>query len=161
MVRAKDASRIPSRQGIVNPEQTQRPKSFIAIGVFLLFGGAISVWVAITLLRPGTALDQLWTLNKTAHAQLASLGPAVAVGFVVLSALLLAASVGWFRRRRWGWRLGTTIIAINASADLLNALRGDWRKGFVGVAFAGLLLFYMTRSKVRHYFRPAPLSSTR
>ncbi len=145
----------------MNPEQTQRPKAFTAIGVFFLFGGAISVWVAITLLRPGTALDQLWTLNKTAHAQLASLGPAVAVGFIALSALMLAASVGWFQRRRWGWLLGTTIIAINASADLLNAFRGDWLKGFVGVAFAGVLLFYMTRSKVRNYFRPAPLSSTR
>jgi hypothetical protein len=62
-------------------------------------------------------------------------------------------SVGWFRRRRWGWLLGTTIIAINAAGDLINAARGEWLKGAVGVAIAGLLLFYITRSEVRSYFR--------
>lgn len=65
---------------------------------------------------------------------------------------MCAASIGWFRRRYWGWVLGTTIIAINAAGDVINAARGEWLKGAVGVAIAGVLLLYMTSSGVRSYF---------
>jgi len=66
--------------------------------------------------------------------------------------LLGLAAVGWFRRKYWGWVLGVAIIAINATGDLLNLMAGERLKGAVGVAIAGLLLFYMTRSGVRKYF---------
>ncbi len=112
----------------------------------------MAAYAAATLLKPRTVLDRLWVLNKPGHAQLASLGKGVALGFVVLSALLCAAAVGWFRRRYWGWVLGATIIAINAAGDLINVARGEWLKGAVGVAIAGLLLFYVTRSGVRDHF---------
>lgn len=134
-------------------DEPKRPRGFVPIGVFFLFGATMAAYAAATLLKPGTALDALWVLNKAGHAQLASLGRVVGLGFVVLSALMGAASVGWFRRRYWGWLLGTTIIAINALGDLINAARGEWLKGAIGVAIAGLLLLYMTRSGVRNYFR--------
>ncbi|MFZ3266796.1 MAG: hypothetical protein WA172_22520 [Terriglobales bacterium] len=133
-------------------ETTNRPRGFVAIGGFFLFGAAMAAYAAATLLKPGTVLDRLWALNKTGHAQLASLGKGAGLGFIVLSAVLCAASLGWFRRRPWGWLLGTTIIAINAAGDLVNLARGEGLKGSSGVAIAGLLLFYMTRSGVRHYF---------
>jgi len=95
----------------------------------------------------------LWVLNKAGHAQLASVGKGAGLGFVALSASLCAAAIGWLRRRYWGWVLGTAIIAINAAGDLINGLMGEWLKGAVGVAIAGLLLFYMTRRRVRNYFK--------
>lgn len=110
-------------------------------------------YAAVTLLDPGTALDYLWRLNSSAHAQLATLGWSAGFGFAVLSGLLLAASVGWFKRRKWGWLLGTSIVAINAVGDLVNTLRGQIAQGAVGIAVAGLLLLYLTRSSVRDYFR--------
>jgi hypothetical protein len=113
----------------------------------------MAAYAAVTLLKPGTVLDRLWVLNKTGHAQLASLGKGAGLGFVVLSALLWAASVGWSRRRYWGWVLGTTIVAINTAGDLVNLAIGEHLKGAAGVAIAGLLLIYMTRSAVRNYFR--------
>jgi hypothetical protein len=130
----------------------QCPRGFVAIGAFFLFGATMAAYASVTLLKPGTALDRLWVLNKTGHAQLASLGKGVGVGFLLLSALLCTAALGWFRRRRWGWLLGTTIIATNAVGDLVNGARGEWLKSAVGVAIAGLLLFYMIRSGVRNYF---------
>jgi hypothetical protein len=113
----------------------------------------MAAYASVTLLKPGTALDALWVLNRSGHTQLASLGKGAGLGFVVLSVLLCATSVGWFRRRYWGWSLGTTIVAINAAGDLINGVMGEWLKGAVGVAIAGLLLFYMTRVGVRNYFR--------
>ena len=137
----------------MDTDEPDRPRGFMAIGVFLVFGATMAAYTAATLLKPGTMLDGLWVLNKTGHGQLASLGKGVALGFVVLSALLCATVVGWFRRCYWGWILGTTIIAINAVGDLINGVMGEWRKGAVGVVIAGLLLFYMTRSGMRKYFR--------
>lgn len=136
-----------------NTNEDQRPRGFIAIGAFFLFGATMAAYAAITLLKPGTVLDRLWTLNKTGHAQLASMGKGVGPGFALLSALLCAASVGWFRRRYWGWLLGTTIIAIHAAGDLVNLAMGEHLKGAVGVAIAGLLFSYMIRPGVRNHFR--------
>ena len=123
------------------------------MGAFFLFGATMAAYAAVTLLKPGTILDRLWVLNETGHAELASLGGGAGLGFVVLSALLCTAAVGWFRRRYWGWVLGTAIIAINAVGDLINGVMGEWLKGAVGVVIAGLLLFYLTGSGVRNHFR--------
>jgi hypothetical protein len=88
--------------------EDQHPRGFVPIGIFFLFGATMAAYAAVTLLKPGTALDALWTLNKAGHAQLASLGKGAGLGFVLLSALLCAAAVGWFRRRYWGWVLFAT-----------------------------------------------------
>ena|ERR1019366_1377904 len=136
----------------MDTEEDQRPRGFVPIGVFFLFGATMAAYAAITLLEPGTVLDRLWVLNKTGHAQLAPLGKGAGLGFVMLSALLCTAALGWFRRRHWGWALGTTIIAINAAGDLVNLVIGERLKGEVGLAIAGLLLIYMTRRGVRNYF---------
>jgi hypothetical protein len=133
-------------------DQHQRPLGFIAIGIFFLFGATMAAYAAFTLLKPGTALDALWVLNGPGHAKLLALGKGAGLGFLGLAGLLGAASVGWFRRRYWGWFLGTTIIAINAVGDLMNLAFGEHLKGAVGVVIAGLVLIYMTRSAVRNYF---------
>ena len=81
------------------------------------------------------------------------LGRGAVLLFAVLSAFLGLAAVGWFRRKYRGWILGVTIIAINATGDLINSVMGEWLKGAVGVVIAGLLLIYITRAGVRNYFR--------
>jgi len=113
----------------------------------------MAAYAAVTLAKPGTFLDALWVLNKRGHARLILLGRGAVLLFAVLSVLLGMAAVGWFRRKYWGWILGVTIIAINATGDLINGVMGEWLKGVVGVAIAGLLLIYMTRPTVRNYFR--------
>jgi hypothetical protein len=134
-------------------DEDQRPRGFVPIGVFFLFGATMAAYAAVTLLKPGTVLDRLWALNESGHVQLATLGKSAGLGFVVLSALMFTTAIGWLRRRYWGWVLGTTIVAINATGDLINGVMGERVKGAVGVVIASLLLFYMTRSAVRHYFR--------
>lgn len=129
-----------------------RPRGFLALGIFLFFGALIATFAATTLLNPGTFLDRAWALNPAARAQLMPIGRIAGTGFIVLAVVLLLAGVGWFRRRRWGWGLGTSVITVNMVGDLINAARGEWLKGAVGVVIAGLLLFYLTRPGVRNYF---------
>lgn len=112
----------------------------------------MAAFAAITLLKPGTFLDQAWKLNPSAHEQMLPLGRVVGVPFIVLAIVLFLAGVGWFRRRYWGWVLGVSVIGINLAADITHFFLGDRVKSGVGVMIASLLLFYMTREKVRSYF---------
>ncbi len=135
------------------PIRPTRPRGFIPIGVFFIFGATMAGYAAITLFRPGTILDALWALNKQGHAGLLPFGRKAGLLFSLLSGMLATAAIGWSRRRHWGWTLGVTIISINAAGDLVNIARGERLKGAVGVAIAGSLLIYLMRPKVRAYFR--------
>jgi hypothetical protein len=137
----------------MEPDEPIRHRGFVPIGAFFVFGATTAAYAAVTLLKPGTFLDALWVLNKRGHAGLVLLGRGAVLLFTVLSVLLGLAAGGWFRRKRWGWMLGVTIIAINATGDLINGILGEWLKGAVGMVIAGLLLVYLTRSAVRNYFR--------
>ena len=68
---------------------------------------------------------------------------------------MVAAAIGWIRRRFWGWALAVIIIASQVLGDLVNAVRGEFWKGAVGVAIAGALLVYLLRPNVRRAFRGA------
>ena len=135
-------------------DRPPRPPGFAAIGVFFCFGSVMAAYAAVTLFRPGTFLDRLWALNRRGHIALAALAPMVAVPFGVLSIVLFMAALGWFRRQYWGWLLGTAVIATNLAADFIHALLGDWLRSGVGVIIAALLLFYLTRQRVRAWFLP-------
>jgi hypothetical protein len=131
-----------------------RPKTpgFTAIGVFLFFGATMSCLAATTLLWRGTVLDRVWALNPIAYQQLMPLGGAVGIFFLVLTAALTAAGIGWFRRRLWGWRLAVVIIAMQVLGDVVNCLRGDLVRGGVGVIIAGALLLFLLQPRVRATF---------
>ena len=84
--------------------------------------------------------------------QLAPIGSLVGALFLVLSTTFVAAAVGWFKRRVWGWRLVVGIISTQVAGDLINLVRGDRLRGVTGVTIAGALLFYLLRSNVRTAF---------
>lgn len=112
----------------------------------------MSSYAGITLARPGTYLDRLWLLNRSAHIQLAALGPLAAIPFLVLAVVMFLTAYGWFRRRNWAWVLAVSVIGTNCAADLIHAALGDFLRSGIGFIIAGLLLFYLTRRRVRAYF---------
>jgi hypothetical protein len=128
-----------------------RPTGFLPLGIFFYFGSVMAAFAAVTLLNPGTFLDAAWRLNPTGQAELSSLGKIIGVPFLMLSAALFAAGIGWFKRLRWGWVLGSGIIAVNLLGDFIHLFTGDL-KSLLGVVIAGLLLVYMSRPGVRGYF---------
>jgi hypothetical protein len=128
------------------------PAGFTAVGIFLFFGAIMATLASTTLLRPGTALDRLWVLNPMAYKQLARLGGAVGILFLLLGAALTTAGVGWFRRRLWGWRLAVVIIAIQVLGDVVNCARGDLLRGGTGVIIAGALLLFLLQQRIKAAF---------
>ena len=123
-----------------------------AIGVFLFFGAVMASLAGTTLIWPGTLLDHMWVLNAPAYNQLAPFGKTVGVPFLVLSAALAAAGVGWFGRRLWGWRLAVVIIAAQVLGDLVSIFMCHFVRGATGVTIAGALLFYVLQPAVRAAF---------
>ena len=126
--------------------------AFVAIGTFLLFGMAMAGLAGTTLVWPGTALDRIWTLNPKAHLQLSPRGPGVGLAFLFLAVVLGASAVGWFQKKKWGWRLAVCIIGIQVLGDLVNLTRGDYIRGVTGVVIAGALLIYLCCSPIRSLF---------
>ena len=124
----------------------------MAIGIFLFFGAVMAGLAAITLLSPGTPLDELWVLNPIAYKRLAPLGRTVGILFLLLGAALATAGVGWFRRRLWGWRLAVVIIAIQVVGDVVACIRGDFLSGGIGVVIAGALLLFLLQPRIRTKF---------
>jgi hypothetical protein len=140
----------------MNSSETEGAASrpaMIAVGVFLLFGVCMAALAGTTLVWPGTPIDKVWALNRVAHAQLSAAGRLVGGLFLLLSATLLGASVGWFKRRLWGWRLAVGVISTQVVGDVVNLARGDWLRGGVGVMIAGALLLYLLRPDLRTKFR--------
>jgi hypothetical protein len=129
-----------------------KPRGFTAIGVFLFFGAVMASLAATTLLWRGTPVDRLWAFNPMAYKQLAPLGGMVGIFFLLLGATLTTAGIGWFRRRRWGWKLAVVIIATQVLGDIVNCVRGDFLRGGTGVIVAGALLLFLLRPKVRATF---------
>ena len=123
-----------------------------AIGVFLFFGAVMASLAGTTLIWHGTLLDHMWVLNAPAHKQLAPFGKTVGVPFLVLSAALAAAGVGWFGRRLWGWRLAVVIIATQVLGDLASIVMGHLARGAVGITIASALLLFLLRPNVRADF---------
>ena len=123
-----------------------------AIGVLLFFGAVMASLAGTTLIWQGTLLDHMWVLNASAYRQLAPLGKTVGVPFLVLSAALAAAGVGWFGRNLWGWRLAVVIIAVQVLGDLVSIFMGHFVRGATGATIAGGLLFYVLRPEVRAAF---------
>lgn len=74
--------------------------------------GVVDTWI----------LDRLWALNKLAYDQFVPMGKGVGPLFLLLSAALTAAAMGWFKPRLWGWRLAVGIIAVQVGGDFLLAM---------------------------------------
>jgi len=129
--------------------QVRKPAAFVAIGIFLCFGAATASVAAIPLLWPGTSLDRLWTLNPKAYRELLPYGIAPGFLFLLLGAILGVASIGWFRRYLWGWRMAVTIVAIQILGDVVNCVRGDWLAGATGALIAGAALLYLLRPDIK------------
>ena len=133
-------------------KRSDRSFGLTAMAVFLVFGATMATLAGITLLFPGSFLDPIWRLNPEAGEQLRQLGRGIGVAFLGLGAAMVAAAIGWIKRRFWGWALAVIIIASQVLGDLVNAVRGEFWKGAVGVVIASALLVYLIRPATRGAF---------
>ena len=112
---------------------TARPIGVFLIAVFFAVATCVLVGVGTALLFPGSAMEEIWRLYPARRALLMPyhdwLGPA----FLILAVVMLAASIGCFRQREWGWWLAVAIFAVKriwrCGADFPGAFPRRWRWG--------------------------------
>ena len=122
------------------------------MGVFLFFGAGMASFAGTTLVWRGTALDRAWELNPVGYRELTKFGTWIGLPFFVLSAAMLVAGIGWFRRRLWAWRLTVGMMAAHLVGDLVNVIRGAVLEGAIGLFAVGVVLAWMLRNSVKKEF---------
>lgn len=126
-----------------------------AAGAFLALATLLSALAGASLLAPGGPLDVIWRVKPKAHAELLAMGPLAGIGFLGLSVIMAAASVGCFARRRWGWGLAVVIFVVNGLADGARIAFGAPLEGAIGVTAAALIVWWLAQVRVRATFRRA------
>ncbi len=130
-----------------------RPTGISIIGLFLLVAPVILVVSAISLLVPGTFLDQIWVVNETGYRQMLPFRGLVGIGFLALGVVIALAGIGLLKGRKWGWWLAVLVFAANGIGDGIRFLLGDFLGGSIGLVVVALILFYLTRPKVQDFFK--------
>jgi apolipoprotein N-acyltransferase len=133
-----------------------RPIGLTALSVFFGAGFLVSSLSALALAFPGSWLEPMWRLNPEARTDFARIGGWAVVLMIAVATACAGAAVGLWRRRRWGHRLATGVLAVNLLGDLLNAfVRGDHRT-LIGLPIGGAMLGYLVSRRVRNRFRAVP-----
>jgi hypothetical protein len=130
----------------------RRPFRVFLIALFFAISTCILLGVGTALLLPGSKLEVIWKLYPARRAVLMPYRVWLGPGFLILAIVMASASIGWFRRRIWGWWLAVVIFPINGLSDAGQILIGHFLEGGVGVAVAGVILFYLSRPHVRGAF---------
>jgi hypothetical protein len=130
-----------------------RPTGIFIIGLFLLVAPVILVVSAISLLVPRTFLDQIWVVNETGYQQLLPVRGFVGIGFLALGVVIALAGTGLLKGRKWGWWLALLVFAANGIGDAVRFRSGDFLGGSIGLVVVAVILFYLTRPKVRDFFK--------
>jgi hypothetical protein len=138
-----------------------RPLGVTALSALFAFGTLASGLSAVSLLFPGGPLEPMWRLNPRAREAFTRMDqPWAPLLLGVVCVACAASAYGFFKRKRWGYRLGIALLLVNLTADLVNAILGIEPRAVLGVPVVGLLLWYLSSSKVRDSFSATPRITT-
>ena len=94
----------------------------------------------------------MWRLNPRAHEAFSRMG---AWALLLLGSVCIACAAsayGFFTGKRWGYWLGVVGLLVNLTGDLVNAALGIEPRAWVGVPIVALILWYLSRPRVRAFF---------
>jgi uncharacterized protein YjeT (DUF2065 family) len=132
----------------VPPRSLQtRPITPRALGVFFALASCITLLVGLSFVFPGGWLDIIWRIKPDEHLRLKGYGQIVAWGFLLISTIMAAASIGCFARQRWGWTLAVTIFFANGAGDATRIFFGAPAEGLLGVSISDLVADTAARSQ--------------
>ena len=132
----------------------QRPKTIPIVATFLFAATGIAAVVGTSLIFPNRLLDRLWKLNRPGAAVFHAVGRISGALLLALGIGTAAAATGLLHRRRWAWWFAMVLFAIDGCGDVLALFAtGDILRTAFGVAVSTTFLFFLTRPRVRRYFR--------
>ena len=134
------------------PGAPRRPITPPIVGTFYCLAGLVCAAAGASLLLPRGAFVWMWSIKPAAYRQLLAMAPWSGLGFCLLSMAMALTSIGCFKRKRWGWVSAVAIFAINGLADAARLVGGEVFEGFIGVIAASVILYLLSRPRVRLAF---------
>jgi hypothetical protein len=128
----------------VAPTQRSRRRPWFA--AFFAFGAMMCALTLALLLFPGSALDSLWRINPEARVAFQSFGSWSFLLMLTVGIACLFAAIGLWRGPFWGTRLALTILSVNITGDLANALLGHDYRALIGLPVGAAMILYLVRS---------------
>jgi len=130
------------------------PVLVIFIAIALFFATGMAAIAGLSLLKPGTILDELWQLNPEAYEGFRPMGAAAGPFLLALGAITLLAAIGLLLRKPWAWWLTILIFLANLGGDIADMVTHHQflKRGFgslIIVLFLALLLSPMVRNQFR------------
>ncbi len=133
----------------------RRPPGVTALACLFAFGTLASGLSVVSLLTPGSPLEPMWRLNPRAHETFSRMGIWAPLLLGIVCLVCTASAYGFFTGKRWGYRLGVTLLVVNLIGDLVNAGLGIEPRAVVGVPIVALLLWYLSSRRVKDFFSRA------
>jgi hypothetical protein len=130
----------------------KRPVSVLIIGIFALTGTVVAILTGISIIWPGTFLDAMWNLNRTAHQQFAVLGKLAGYLLLGIAPIIATTGYGVLKGFKWAWWMAVAIFAVNGAGDAINIFIGEPLKGIAGLLVAGIFLFLLFRPATKAFF---------
>jgi hypothetical protein len=96
----------------------------------------------------------MWRLNPRAHEVFAGMGTWAPLLLGTVCLACAASAYGFLSGRAWGYCLGIVLLVVNLTGDLINAALGIEPRAVVGLPIVALILWYLSSSRVRAFFRP-------
>lgn len=95
----------------------------------------------------------MWRLNPRAYTDLIRLGYWSVLILAPVSFLCATASIGLWRRDKWGYYIAVTLITINLLGDITNVALATEPRAVVGIPIAALILLYLLRKSTLNLFK--------
>ncbi len=127
--------------------------AYYFIGYFLILGVVILFSTGMSLFLPETFWSKIWFIKKPEYRQMLAYSVLIGCGFWMLAVVMGISAVGWFRKRQWGWVMTICIFLLNGLSDSLRFVTGNYIEGSIGVIITSCIIFYLTRSGVKRYFK--------
>lgn len=136
-----------------NGKPDSRPLGVTALSIFFVAATLITIVAAISLTFPNGFLEPIWKLNPHGRIGLGAIGMWAVLLFSVVGTACAIAANGLWRGRWLGYYTAITVLAINLFGDLFNVISGTEPRAAIGVPIVILIIVYLSRPRVRLFFR--------
>ena len=134
------------------PQYKARPLRITLLIILFAIGTIASLLSAASLIFPGSFLEPIWRINPQAHEGFRRIGYWAIVLMSTVCAACLFASIGLWRRQKWGYWLAVAMLSLNLAGDVANVIVGSELRAIVGIPIALFVLAYLIRPQIRKLF---------
>ncbi len=137
-------------------QKPPRPLGVTIIAILAILGGILGLLAGLLIVGVSTLFASAFA---AAGGVLAGLGVVIGGVFIVVSVIWLAAGFGLLNGKGWAWALEMLVNVLLLIGAIAFTALGNY-SSIGGVVVPGLMIWYLTRTRVKAFFGKASWSPT-